>query len=204
MKQSTKLPRMVLCGRTEKAPSWQEQGGQRAFTVTGTSRLLTYPAKAQQKRQLLQMGIQARQRPGRQQLRAVQLRGRQSKQQHLRCEARVWQMQVDVAVQRFTACQRILWISKEEDQKKRMKPKQKAKRKWDLKELVSWEERKCLSWPRHQSLLKVGLNYLVQLLHHLQRQLLPHDTGRTTHPAKTMACENVSGGKNKVQVPSVW
>lgn len=104
-------------------------------------------------------------------------------------------MQVGVAVQRFTACQRILWISKEEDQKKRMKPKQKAKRKWDLKELVSWEERKCLSWPRHQSLLKVGLNYLVQLLHHLQRQLLPHDTGRTTHPAKTMACENVSGGK---------
>lgn len=87
MKQSTKLPRMVLCGHTEKAPSWQEQGGQRAFTVTGTSRLLTYPAKAQQKRQLPQMGIQARQRPGRQQLRAVQLRGRQSNQQHLKCEA---------------------------------------------------------------------------------------------------------------------
>lgn len=96
MKQSTKLPRMVLCGHTEKAPSWQEQGGQRAFTVTGTSRLLTYPAKAQQKRQLLQMGIQAWQRPGRQQLRAVQLRGRQSNQQLLSCEAQVWQMQVGV------------------------------------------------------------------------------------------------------------
>lgn len=87
MKQSMKLPPMVLCGHTEKAPSWQEQGGQRAFTVTGTSRLLTYPPKAQQTRQLLQMGIQARQRPGRQQLKAVQLRGRQSNLQHLKCEA---------------------------------------------------------------------------------------------------------------------
>lgn len=86
-KQSMKQLHMVLCGHTEKAPYWQEQGGRRAFTVTGTSRLLTYPAKAQSKRQPLQMGIQPRQRRRRQQLRAAQLRGRQAWQQHLKCEA---------------------------------------------------------------------------------------------------------------------
>lgn len=113
-------------------------------------------------------------------------------------------MQVGVAVQRFTVCQRVLWISKEEDQKKSVKPKQKAKRKWGLKELASWEGRKCLSWPLYQSLLKVGLNYLVRLLHRLRRQPLHHVTGRMTHPAKTMAYENVTGGKDEVQVPSGW
>jgi len=113
-------------------------------------------------------------------------------------------MQVAVAVQRFTVCQRIPWISEEEDQKRRAKPKQKAKRKWGLRDLAFWEGRKCPSWPVHQSLLKVGLNYLVRLLHHLRRQLLHHVTGRMTHPAKTMACENATGGKDEVQVPSGW
>lgn len=136
MKQSMNQRHMVLWGRTEKAPYWQEQGGRRAFTVTGTSSLLIYPAKAQQKRQLLQMGIQARQRPGRQQLRAVWLRGRQSRQQDWKWGAQAWQMQVGVAVQRFTVCQRVRWISKEEGQKRRVKPKQITKRKWGLKELV--------------------------------------------------------------------
>jgi len=111
-------------------------------------------------------------------------------------------MQVGVAVQKFTGCRRVVWIPKEEDQKRRVKPKEKAKRKQGLKELVSWEGRKCVIWFLHQCLLKVGLSYLVRLLHHLQRQLLHHAIGRMIHLAKTMACENVTGGKDEVEVPS--